>query len=74
MKKQHPEFASDVFITFESLDVQVLVYENANSHRVMSLLNYLQDKTPKLVIGAFILPSYPKEKFTFSSYKVRTLI
>lgn len=70
-KKQHPEFASDVFITFESLDVQVIVHENASTQRVMSLLAYLQDSSPKLVIGAFILRSYPKEKYLFNSYKVR---
>lgn len=70
IKKQHPEFPSDVFITFEALDAQVLVYENASSQRVMSLLAYLQDATPKLVIGAFILRPYPKPKYLFNSYKV----
>ncbi|XP_030572036.1 aldehyde oxidase 4-like [Drosophila novamexicana] len=70
IKKQHPEFPSDVFITFEALDAQVLVYENASSQRVMSLLAYLQDATPKLVIGAFILRPYPKPKYLFNSYKI----
>ncbi|XP_001990519.2 aldehyde oxidase 4 [Drosophila grimshawi] len=70
MKKKHPEFSSDVFITFEALDVQVLVYENASHQRVMSLLDYLQDTTSKLVIGAFVLRSYPKQKYLFNSYKI----
>ncbi|KAH8358794.1 hypothetical protein KR093_002517 [Drosophila rubida] len=70
IKKQHPEFPSDVFITFESLNAQVLVHDNAHTQRVMTLLEYLHDRTPKLVIGAFILRSYPKEKFLFNSYKI----
>lgn len=70
IKKQHPEFPSDVFITFEALDVQVLVHESATSSQVMSLLGYLQDPRPKLVIGGFILRAYPKEKYLFNSYKV----
>lgn len=74
IKKQHPEFPSDVFITFEALDVQVLVHENANSSRVMSLFSYLQDSTPKLVIGGFILRPYPKERYLFNSYKVSASI
>ncbi|XP_034488432.1 aldehyde oxidase 4 [Drosophila innubila] len=70
IKKQHPEFASDVFITFETLDVQVIVHENANTQRVVSLLAYLQDPSPKLVIGAFLLRSYPKDKYLFNTYKI----
>ncbi|XP_051862470.1 uncharacterized protein LOC117575900 [Drosophila albomicans] len=70
IKKQHPEFPSDVFITFESLDAQVLVHDNAHTQRVMTLLDYLQDRTPKLVIGAFILRAYPKDKYLFNSYKI----
>ncbi|KAH8311386.1 hypothetical protein KR044_006006 [Drosophila immigrans] len=70
IKKQHPEFPSDVFITFETLDAQVLIHENAHTQRVVTLLEYLQDPSPKLVIGAFILRSYPKEKYLFKSYKI----
>ncbi|XP_051862472.1 uncharacterized protein LOC117575897 [Drosophila albomicans] len=70
IKKQHPEFPSDVFITFESLDAQVLVHDNAHTQRVTTLLDYLQDRTPKLVIGAFILRAYPKDKYLFNSYKI----
>ncbi|KAM8703649.1 hypothetical protein ACLKA7_008301 [Drosophila subpalustris] len=70
IKKQHPDFASDVFITLETLDVQVLVHENAHSQRVTSLLAYLQDSTPKLVIGGFFLRAYPKDKYLFNSYKI----
>ncbi|EDW80734.1 uncharacterized protein Dwil_GK11684 [Drosophila willistoni] len=70
IKKQHPEFPSDVFITFESLDANVLVYDSPSSQRVMSLLDYLIDTTPKLVIGGFILKAYPKDKYLFNSYKI----
>ncbi|XP_017144225.2 indole-3-acetaldehyde oxidase [Drosophila miranda] len=70
IKKEHPEFPSDVFITFEALDVNVLVYDNPSSQRVMSLLTYLSDATPKLVIGGFILRAYPKDRYLFNSYKI----
>ncbi|XP_034664113.1 xanthine dehydrogenase/oxidase [Drosophila subobscura] len=70
IKKQHPEFPSDVFITFEALDVNVLVYDNPSSQRVMSLLSYLTDATPKLLIGGFILRAYAKEQYLFGSYKI----
>ncbi|XP_022211869.2 xanthine dehydrogenase [Drosophila obscura] len=70
IKKEHPEFPSDVFITFEALDVNVLVYDSPSSQRVMSLLTYLGDATPKLVIGGFILRAYPRERYLFSSYKI----
>ncbi|XP_044314571.1 indole-3-acetaldehyde oxidase [Drosophila rhopaloa] len=70
IKKQHFEFPSDVFITFEALDVHVLVYDNPSTQRVMTLLSYLGDTTPKLVLGGFILKAYPKERFLFRSYKI----
>ncbi|XP_002000301.2 aldehyde oxidase 4 isoform X1 [Drosophila mojavensis] len=70
IKKQHPEFPSDVFITLEALDAHVLVHDNASSQRIMTLLSYLQDTTPKLVIGGFILRPYPKSKYLFNSYKI----
>ncbi|KAH8347445.1 hypothetical protein KR059_010727 [Drosophila kikkawai] len=70
IKKQHSEFPSDVFITFEALDVHVLVYDNPSTQRVMTLLSYLADTSPKLVLGGFILKAYPKDRFLFSSYKI----
>ncbi|XP_016926106.4 uncharacterized protein [Drosophila suzukii] len=70
IKKQHFEFPSDVFITFEALDVHVLVYDNPSIQRVMSLLSYLSDTTSKLVLGGFILKAYPKDRYLFRSYKI----
>ncbi|EDV43516.1 uncharacterized protein Dana_GF16485 [Drosophila ananassae] len=70
IKKQHTEFPSDVFITFEALDVNVLVYDNPSTQRVMSLLSYISDTTPKLVLGGFILKAYPKNRYLFGSYKI----
>ncbi|KAH8389372.1 hypothetical protein KR200_001891 [Drosophila serrata] len=70
IKKQHSEFPSDVFITFEALDVHVLVYDNPSTQRVMTLLAYLGDTTQKLVLGGFILKAYPKDRFLFGSYKI----
>lgn len=66
----HPEFPSDIFITFEALDVQVVVNTSATKQQTMSLADYLSDNTPKLVISAFELKSYPKSRFIFKSYKV----
>lgn len=63
-----------MFITFEALDVHVLVYDNPSTQRVMNLLTYLGDTTSKLVLGGFILKAYPKDRFLFRSYKVDELI
>jgi len=71
IKKEHPEFPSDVFILFEALDVHVLVYDNPSSNKVISLSTYLIDTTPKLVLGGFILKAYPKDKYLFGSHKVK---
>ncbi|KAH8265261.1 hypothetical protein KR038_002707 [Drosophila bunnanda] len=70
IKKQHSEFPSDVFITFETLNVQVLIYENPSNKKQMSMRSYFSDNTPKLVLGGFILNAYPKDRFLFSSYKI----
>uniref|UniRef100_A0A1B0GDN7 FAD-binding PCMH-type domain-containing protein n=1 Tax=Glossina morsitans morsitans TaxID=37546 RepID=A0A1B0GDN7_GLOMM len=70
IKKMHPEFPSDIFITFEALDVQVVVNTSATKQQTMSLADYLSDNTPKLVISAFELKSYPKSRFIFKSYKI----
>jgi len=58
IKKQHPEFPSDIFISFEALDVKVLAAKNATEEKEMSLSEYLSTNDRKLVIKAFILPVY----------------
>ncbi|KAH8236776.1 hypothetical protein KR026_010469 [Drosophila bipectinata] len=69
-KKQHPEFPSDIFISFEALDVKVLAMENATDEQEMSLEEFLSDSNRKLVLKAFHLPAYPKDKFIYDSYKI----
>ncbi|XP_030373934.1 xanthine dehydrogenase [Scaptodrosophila lebanonensis] len=69
-KKQYPHFASDIFITFETLDAHVLVHEHPGAQRVLTLLDYLHDTTPNLVIGGFLLRPYPTTKYLFNTYKI----
>lgn len=71
IKKLHNEFPSDVFLTMEALNVNVIVGLSATNQQTMSISEYLRDKTKKTVIIAFELPAYPKEKFIFKSYKVK---
>lgn len=66
----YPEFPSDVFLTFETLDARVVVNLDATKQQTMSLADYLKNNTPKMVIAAFELKAYPKDKFIFKSYKV----
>lgn len=66
----YPEFPSDVFITFETLDAQVIVNMDATKQETMSLSDFLKNNTSMMVIFAFELKAYPKEKFIFKSYKV----
>lgn len=70
IKKQHPEFPSDVYISFEALDVRVLVANNAKEEHQLTLAEYLSSSNRKLLLKAFLLPAYPKEKFVYDSYKV----
>ena len=70
MKKMHKDFASDVYINFEALDVQVVINENASSEKTMSLRQYLDQPLEKTVLKAFELKAYPKSNFVFKSYKV----
>lgn len=66
-----PEFPSDVFITFEALDAKVWVkINNKTEETVMSLADYLNNKTSKMVLIAFELPAYSSKEFLFKSYKV----
>lgn len=69
-KKKYPDFPSDVFLTFETLDAQVVVNVSAKEQRSMALSDFLRDSTPNMVIAAFELKAYPKEKYIFRSYKV----
>ncbi|XP_075144825.1 uncharacterized protein LOC142219934 [Haematobia irritans] len=70
IKKHYEEFPSDVFLTLEALNAQVVVGFSADKQQTMSMAEYLKDATPKAVILAFELPSYPKDKFIFKSYKI----
>ncbi|XP_014098512.3 uncharacterized protein [Bactrocera oleae] len=70
LKKYYPEFPSDVFITFEALDVQIIVAEDASTWKTISLKEYLALTNDKIIIIAFELKAYPKDKFVFDSYKI----
>ncbi|XP_022211878.2 indole-3-acetaldehyde oxidase [Drosophila obscura] len=70
IKKQHPEFPSDVFLSLEALDAKVLAMKSATEEQTLSLGDYLSDSNRKLVIKAFLLPAYPKDKFIYDSYKI----
>nr|XP_017031693.1 indole-3-acetaldehyde oxidase-like [Drosophila kikkawai] len=69
-KKQHPEFPSDIFISFEALDVQVMALKSIGDEREMSLEQFLKDSDRIFVVKAFILPAYPKDKYIYDSYKI----
>ncbi|CAD6992152.1 unnamed protein product [Ceratitis capitata] len=69
-KKKYPEFPSDVFITFEALDVQIVVGEDSTTQRTVSLQEYLSLTNKTLIIIAFELKPYPKANFYFDSYKI----
>ncbi|XP_017009213.3 uncharacterized protein AOX3 [Drosophila takahashii] len=70
IKKQHPEFPSDIFISFEALDVKVVASKNATEEKEMSLSEYLSTNDRKLVLKAFILSAYPKDRYIYDSYKI----
>ncbi|KAH8327482.1 hypothetical protein KR074_006691, partial [Drosophila pseudoananassae] len=71
IKKQHPEFPSDIFISFEALDVKVLAAKNATEDQNLTLSEYLSSNDRKLlVLGGFILKTYPKNRYLFGSYKI----
>ncbi|XP_037946122.1 indole-3-acetaldehyde oxidase-like [Teleopsis dalmanni] len=69
-KKTHMEFPSDVFITFESLNAQVVYHESESETQTTELLEFLKLPEKKLLITAFILKAYPQENFNFMSYKI----
>ncbi|KAH8265260.1 hypothetical protein KR038_002708, partial [Drosophila bunnanda] len=70
IKKQHPEFPSDIFISFEALDVKVVALNKASEEKEMTLSDYLGSNDRKLLLKAFILPAYPKDKYIYDSYKI----
>ncbi|XP_041565054.1 abscisic-aldehyde oxidase isoform X3 [Drosophila elegans] len=70
IKKQHPEFPSDIFISFEALNVKVLALKSATEEKEMSLSEYLSTSDGKLLLKAFILPAYPKDRYIYESYKI----
>ncbi|XP_017150611.1 abscisic-aldehyde oxidase-like [Drosophila miranda] len=70
IKKQHPEFPSDVCLSFEALDAKVLAMKSATEEQKISLAEYLRDSNRKLIIKAFLLSAYPKNKYIYDSYKI----
>ncbi|EDV43518.1 uncharacterized protein Dana_GF16483 [Drosophila ananassae] len=70
IKKQHPEFPSDIFISFEALDVKILTAKKATEEQQLTMSEYLSLNDRKLVLKGFILPAYPKDTYTYDSYKI----
>ncbi|XP_053958030.1 uncharacterized protein LOC128863105 [Anastrepha ludens] len=70
IKKADPEFPSDVFLSFETLNAQVVIQESPAQPKSMPLLEYLKSPSGKAVIIAFELAAYPKERFVYHSYKI----
>ncbi|KAH8338948.1 hypothetical protein KR074_005906, partial [Drosophila pseudoananassae] len=70
IKKQHPEFPSDIFISFEALDVKVLAAKNATEDQNLTLSEYLSSNDRKLMLKSFILPAYSKDTYIYDSYKL----
>ncbi|KAH8271375.1 hypothetical protein KR018_007791, partial [Drosophila ironensis] len=70
IKKQYPEFPSDIFISFEALGVKVRTAKSAHNEKEMTLSEYLSSNDTKLVLHSFIMPAYPKEKYIYDSYKI----
>ncbi|EDW97428.1 xanthine dehydrogenase [Drosophila yakuba] len=69
-KKEHPEFPSDIFISFEALDVKVIAMKGIDDEQEMTLEEFLGDQDRKMLLKAFILPSYPKDKYIYDSFKI----
>ncbi|CAD6991713.1 unnamed protein product [Ceratitis capitata] len=70
IKKAHPEFPSDVFLSFEALNVQIIIQELSAPARSMPILEYLRQPFNKAVITAFELKAYLKGRFVYHSYKI----
>lgn len=67
IKKMHKEFPSDVFVTFEALNAQVVIATGSSSRKTLTLSEYLESKTGDTVIVAFELPALPKDTSIFKS-------
>lgn len=69
-QKEHPEFPSDIFISFEALDVKVVAMKGIDDEKEMTLEEFLGDTDRKMLLKAFILPRYPKDMYIYDSFKV----
>ncbi|XP_061392391.1 uncharacterized protein LOC133327874 [Musca vetustissima] len=71
IKKQHMEFPSDIFLTFNALNAHVNVVNTAGKQETLSIYNYVYNyDAPKTIIVSFELPAFPIERFIFRSYKI----
>ncbi|XP_039947447.1 xanthine dehydrogenase-like [Bactrocera tryoni] len=70
IKKAHPEFPSDVFLTFEALNAQIVIQELSAQPKTISILDYLKLPFNKAVILAFELRAYLKGRFIYHTYKI----
>lgn len=70
MKHAHPDFPSDIFLTFEALDAKVEVGGKAGEKLSMTIAEFLKSDMSKKVLLSFTLPAYPEDRFLFGSYKI----
>ncbi|XP_055908127.1 uncharacterized protein LOC129942966 [Eupeodes corollae] len=70
MKHARPEFPSDIFLTFEALDVRVEVGGKPGEKQSMTIAEFLKSNMTGKVLLSFTLPAYPKERYLFGSYKI----
>ena len=73
MKHAHPEFPSDIFLTFEALNAKVEIGGKPGEKQSMTLAEFLKSDMTGKVLLSFTLPAYSKERFIFGSYKVSRL-
>lgn len=70
IKKQHPEFPSDIYVVFEALDARVIVQQSEQESTTLTMAEYLKTTMTKKLIKSFILKPYNTDEYIFDSYKV----
>lgn len=71
LKKLHPEFSSDIFLLFETVEAKMVISYGNQNDQEMTLQEFVRSKkNEKIVIKYFKLKAYSTKEFTFRSYKV----
>ncbi|XP_055381707.1 uncharacterized protein LOC129612212 isoform X2 [Condylostylus longicornis] len=70
MKNANNEFPSDIFLTFEALNAQVIILEDPVKTQTMSVLDFIKTDMRKKILKELVLPGYSANEFSFNSYKI----